>query len=95
MQAQDLIALLSELEPDTEIRFASQPSWPFENSIKGLWAPDPYASEDEDGEEVCNVDEDGDPMHPSHKVAYLVEGKQIGYLPGYARSCFDECSSGR
>jgi len=31
--AQDLIDFLQDLDPDTEIRIAEQPNWPFEYSI--------------------------------------------------------------
>jgi heme oxygenase len=33
MTAQELIEILEGMDPDAEVRFASQPSWPFEYSI--------------------------------------------------------------
>lgn len=35
MTAQELIDILEGIDPETEIRFASQPSWPFEYEISG------------------------------------------------------------
>lgn len=42
MTAQELIDILEGMEPEAEIRFASQPSWPFEYEVRG-------AVESEDG----------------------------------------------
>lgn len=55
-------------DEDMEVRFAQQPSWPFEYSI---------------GPDVETVDLSQED-HPSEekKVVYLVEGSQLGYLPG-------------
>ena len=64
MTVQELIEKLSYVNPDAEIRFASQPSWPFEYSFSG-----PVEVEDEDG----------------FSTVYLVEGSQLGYLPGEAK----------
>jgi hypothetical protein len=64
MTVQELIEELNCVNPDAEIRFASQPSWPFEYSFSG-----PVEVEDEEG----------------FPTVYLVEGRQIGYLPGQAR----------
>ena len=37
----ELIAELEDLDEDMEVRFASQPAWPFEYSISGVaWTPD-------------------------------------------------------
>ena len=44
MTVQELIEELSYVNPDAEIRFASQPRWPFEYSFSG-----PVEVEDEDG----------------------------------------------
>jgi hypothetical protein len=64
MTVQELIEELNYVNPDAEIRFASQPSWPFEYSFSG-----PVEVEDEEG----------------FPTVYLVEGRQIGYLPGQAK----------
>ena len=77
MNVGDLKRLLEGIDDDTEVRFASQPSWPFEYSIADVhecWPdPEPYPEGDDlEGEEFEN-----DP------VVYLVEGQQLRYLPGY------------
>jgi hypothetical protein len=36
MRVDDLMMELERFDPDTEIRIASQPSWPFEYTIKGV-----------------------------------------------------------
>ncbi len=64
MTVQELIEELSYVNPDAEIRFASQPNWPFEYSFSG-----PVEVEDEGG----------------FPTVYLVEGRQLGYLPGEAK----------
>lgn len=35
MTAHELMEILEGVDPETEIRFASQPSWPFEYEIRG------------------------------------------------------------
>ena len=67
MTVQDLIDELEYLDPETEVRFASQPSWPFEYSIREVV--------------VADVEKRGE----EKQVAYLGEGRQIGYLPGAAK----------
>jgi len=44
MTVQELIEELNYVNPDAEIRFASQPKWPFEYSFSG-----PVEVEDEEG----------------------------------------------
>ena len=56
MTIEELIQELEGIDPELEISFASQPSWPFEYSIGGV------------------VESNG--------KAWLVEGQQLGYLPG-------------
>lgn len=77
----DLMSMLEGLDEDMEVRFASQPSWPFEYSIDraevvDLNNPEEYEVED------SRIDEtpDQEPQEPD-EVLYLVEGNQIGYLP--------------
>ncbi len=36
MNARDLIELLQDVDPDTEVRLAQQPKWPFEYSVGGV-----------------------------------------------------------
>ena len=65
MRVEELIELLEGCNPEAEVRFASQPSWPFEYSI----------------ETAIEVDLDGNDTGIPKDVVYLEEGIQIGYLP--------------
>ena len=77
-----------------EVRYASQPSWPFENSIYGVhtlskearkeMAIEAMRDEGMDEDEIKeNFDEDE--LENTEDVVYLEEGSQIGYLPGEAK----------
>lgn len=49
MTASELISLLEDLDPDTEVRLAMQPSWPFEYSIeRGVLVDAAMPAEDDD-----------------------------------------------
>jgi SpoU rRNA methylase family enzyme len=72
MVVQELIELLESMNPESEVRFASQPSWPFEYSVSDVVE----VVEEGEEEEFDDREEDLQP------VVYLVEGRQIGYLPG-------------
>ena len=67
MTIEQLIELLNECQdefgPETEVRLMTQPTWPFENSIKGITSS---VEIHDDG-----VDRNG--------VVYIVEGDQIAY----------------
>ena len=63
---EELEYLAHEHGNDVEVRFASQPSWPFEYSV----------------DFTVGVDLENNRTGEVEKVAYLVEGRQIGYLPG-------------
>lgn len=68
----ELIEELEQMNPEAEVRFASQPSWPFEYSINS----------------VIEVNEDGgteDVRDDGESVVYLEEGTQLGYLPGHVK----------
>ncbi|MGF6607074.1 hypothetical protein OKW45_001974 [Paraburkholderia sp. WSM4175] len=78
MKVAELIKLLEGLPEDADIRIAQQPNWPFEYGIADAvlvgpdarppgYEPDPDEYEDE---------------QPDENVVYLVEGAQLGYLPG-------------
>lgn len=45
MTVQDLLMELEGYAPDTEVRFASQPSWPFEYSIDSVVSVTPEDEE--------------------------------------------------
>lgn len=67
----ELENLKNQLGEQTEVRFASQPAWPFEYSIRGVHHVR-NDDEEEDGEDV--------------NVVYLEEGTQLGYLPSAAKN---------
>jgi hypothetical protein len=69
MTVQDLIFELQEMNPDAEVRFASQPSWPFENDI----------------DSVVSVEVENRRTGEAVEIVYLEEGRQLGYLPGEAK----------
>ena len=70
MTVGELIDVLQEMNPDSEVRWAAQPAWPFEYDIENVVVVrEEYDPDDEEGE----VD-----LEP---VVYLVEGRQLGYLP--------------
>lgn len=64
----ELMDWLAELDEDAEVRLAHQPSCPFEYSLDGF-------------NPVVTAAGGGDCETP---VVYLVEGNQLGYLPGEA-----------
>ena len=69
MTVADLIYELEQLNPEAQVRFASQPNWPFEYSIASVVQVE---IEDRRTEEVV-------------ETVYLEEGRQIGYLTGEAK----------
>lgn len=94
----ELIERLEEakdaLGEDVEVRYASQPSWPFENNIREVHilgkadrrelAIDAMREEGMDEDEIKeNFDEEE--LENTEDVVYLEEGFQIGYLPGEAK----------
>jgi hypothetical protein len=72
MKVADLIQILEDLPEDAEVRFAQQPNYPFEYSVGCAVLLD-YAERDANENDV-----------PAEPVVYLVEGRQLGYLPGFA-----------
>lgn len=69
MTVQELIDQLSYMDPEAEVRFASQPNWPFEYEIDDVVSVE---VEDRKSEELV-------------EIVYLTEGRQIGYLPTEAK----------
>lgn len=69
MTVEQLIEELQQFPPCTEVRLAQQPSWPFKYAIQGLVGVDEF-------------DEGDDRTMPT--VVYIVEGRQLGYLPKQA-----------
>jgi hypothetical protein len=82
----ELVELLEQYDPGTEVRLMEQPSWPFEYSIGGTWAPRTcptchgMADPDHDPAEceVCRADA-FEPAGGTGRVVYLVEGQQLAY----------------
>ena len=79
----NIVALIEELEQqrdihgeDLEVRYASQPSWPFENAISDTVIAVTHSIKRERA-----IGEDG----TTKNVLYLVEDHHIGYLPGDAK----------
>jgi hypothetical protein len=94
----NIVELINELEymkdiagEDAEVRFASQPGWPFEYSISNIIAMTNEMREEnaraelqDEGlsEEEINKELEGAPELEGENVIYLAEGTQLGYLPG-------------
>ena len=75
MTLEELIEELQYLQQsgvpgDTAVRFASQPSWPFEYSINS----------------IREVEVENRRTDETESVIYLEEGRQLGYLPGEAKN---------
>ena len=73
---------------NTEIRFAAQPSWPFEYSVSSVLAMTQTLREQtlraemlEEGYSGEEINENLCDLDISPDVVYLVEGSQLGYLP--------------
>lgn len=87
MTVQELIEELSDMPPEAEVRIMEQPSYPFENDIKGLWESSKESPECPHGDR-CNDecechDWADDHFHPHGNPAggavYILEGAQLGY----------------
>ena len=74
MTVGELINELKYMDEGATVRFASQPSWPFEYSINGVV----QTTVNKPGEYTAFEDGHED-------VVYLEEGRQIGYLPSEAK----------
>lgn len=88
MQAQELIEKLQEhidaYGPETEVRLACQPNWPFEYSIQGC-VDSLQLGPNEEGKEP-ETDSYGYPVEPP--ILYIVEGRQLGY---FTKNAWDAC----
>ena len=69
MTVADLIEELKWMPEGAEVRFASQPNWPFEYSI----------------DDVISVEIENRCTGEAEGVVYLAEGRQLGYLPSEAK----------
>ena len=69
MTVADLIYQLEQMNPEAQVRFASQPNWPFEYSISSVVQVEIADRRTDEGVETV----------------YLEEGRQLGYLPAEAK----------
>lgn len=67
MTVAELIETLSGFNPDSEVRLACQPNWPFEYSISEVIA-------------AVSEDADSDSDTSDLEIVYIAEGRQIDYL---------------
>ena len=79
---------------DVEVRYASQPSWPFENNIREVHILGKHERRElaieamrEEGmpQEQAEKEFDEEELENTEDVVYLEEGFQIGYLSGEAK----------
>jgi hypothetical protein len=91
---QSLEEARDQVGEDVQVLYASQPSYPFENSVRDVhvmgmferreMAMDAMREEGMDEDEIeKNFDEEE--LEREEDVVYLEEGCQIGYLPGEAK----------
>ena len=81
----ELKDLIEGYEDDVEIRWAAQPSWPFEYSISDAQVVEVADDECEEcGGEGCETCHGTGFTTPelTTPIVYLVEGQQLAYLPG-------------
>ena len=95
MTIEELIADLQEFAethgPQTEVRMMTQPNWPLDATLSGVWVQDPreeieeeyadmmeHAETDEDREEITAQlhDQLGKANDP---VLFVLEGSHVGY----------------
>ena len=100
MRVQDLIEALQGMDPDAEVRIASQPSWPFEHRCNDVVEVDLGQPDPEDAATAQDILDDPESAEEDRetarkmlerdetkpKIVYLAEGPQVGYLPGIVRS---------
>jgi hypothetical protein len=72
MTVEELIHELKCVNPNSEVLFASQPSWPFEYTLGGVIEIHPESEYDNEDPEASSV-------------VYIAEGRQKGYLNGEAK----------
>jgi len=91
MKVQQLRELIEDLPDTMEVRFASQPNWPFEYSISDGMAlrvmKDTRTHRDEEPEvDITQIQDDDDGEFYPDAVFYLIENHQIGYLSGQVKN---------
>ena len=89
MTVEELIDELRQYEPETEVRLAQQPHWPFEYAlgrmveVKLATDRDLDALDDPDCPEEARW-EAQERIDGAPRVVYLAEAEQLGYLPSAA-----------
>jgi len=80
MKVQQLIEMLEECDPNAEVRYASQPFHPFENSITEVLSWDKETMVDTEIEAIQqSIEEDGaEPMSYEDKKALAEENVEYG-----------------
>jgi hypothetical protein len=76
MNVQELIELLEDCDPETEVRLATQPSWPLAFELRGVSVPDDVGHEGDDEEDALEsgvvwLVEGGHPDDSPHAPSYL------------------------
>lgn len=80
MTVGDLIRVLQVLDEDTEVRIASQPSWPFEYAIDGVTTKRRVQErENEAGYREDVPYAEGEEVSEEQDIAFIVEGEQLCY----------------
>lgn len=64
MTVGELMDLLDEVDENAEVRLMTQPEWPFQHGVKGVWMAGAL---------------DPDESHAETGVVYIVEGEQLAY----------------
>ena len=88
MGVQELIDLLSDLDPDAEVYVMSQETYPFENALAGVAVREDFIDAEDEDEESEDADEGPVSSHerwsasdrqlPRNDV-FLLEGRQLRY----------------
>lgn len=81
MKVQELIEILSEKDPNAEVRIMCQPSWPFEYDLLGVVSREEFDSE-------CSDEEGNWENDISPKDVFIVQGGQLRYGDKGAWSLF-------
>lgn len=84
MTVEELIEQLQEMDRDAEVRIATQPNWPFENSIESVQQVTGDITEIHDEDEGYREGW----KEFDQPIVYIGEGQQLGYLPQGAAQQF-------
>lgn len=77
MKVSELIELLEDCDPEAEVFLMTQPSWPFECSVRGIALREELegAEDDEDEARAPRRREDG----AAASDVFILEGEQLRY----------------